>query len=174
VRGVLKNTLSPNHSLQRTGPSRRCRNRGVPRAGSLSLSLDRHAPLFMNSRDKTPNPLLATALGIIEGLAPGALSDPEKALRDLVPRLRFLVVERVERPTLPQLEALRVFDSASSLVQIRKRLQTGELCFGPLAGDLAEQAMIPRLVQQGLSVSLRELTEAEKAQHLGCEDHEKG
>jgi hypothetical protein len=27
----------PNHALQRTRPSRHCCNRGVPRAGSLSL-----------------------------------------------------------------------------------------------------------------------------------------
>ena len=34
--------------------------------------------------------------------------------------------------------------------------------------------MIPQLVQQGLSALLRELTEAEKAQHLGCVDDEVG
>jgi hypothetical protein len=122
----------------------------------------------MNPHDKTPpNPILATALGMIEGVAPGALDDPEKALRDLVPRLRFLVVERVEKPTIPQLEALRAFDSSSSLVQIRKALLAGELRFGPFPGDLAERAMMPQLVQLGLPVSLRELTEAEKTQHLG-------
>jgi hypothetical protein len=128
----------------------------------------------MNSPDKTPNPILATTLAMMEGIAPGGLDDPEKALRDLVPRLRFLVVERVEKPTIPQLEALRPFDSGSSLVQIRKALQAGELRFGPFPGDLAEQAMIPQLIRQGLSVSLRELTEAEKAQHFGCVDDEKG
>jgi hypothetical protein len=128
----------------------------------------------MNSPDKTPNPILATALAMMESIAPGGLDDPKKALRDLVPRLRFLVVERVENPTSPQLEALHTFDSGSSLVQIRKALKAGELRFGPFPGDLAEQAMIPQLLQQGLSVSLRELTEAEKAQHLGCVDDEKG
>lgn len=119
----------------------------------------------MNPPEKTsPNPILATALGMMEGIAPGALDDPEKALRDLVPRLRFLVVKRVENPTISQLEALRSFDSSSSLVQIRKALQVGELRFGPFPGDLAERGMIPQLTQLGLSVSLRELTEAEKAE----------
>ena len=84
----------------------------------------------MSSPDKTPNPILATAMGMLEGVAPGALSDPEKALRDLLPRLRFLVVARVEKPTIPQLEAVRSFDSASSLVQIRKALRPVSFALG--------------------------------------------
>ena len=129
----------------------------------------------MNPPDKKyPNPILATALGMMECIAPGGLDDPEKALRDLVPRLRFLVVLPVEKPTIPQLEALRAFDGGSSLVQIRKALQAGELRFGPFPRDLAEQAMMPQLVQLGLPVSLRELTQAEKTQHLGCVDDEEG
>ena len=129
----------------------------------------------MNPADKTPqNPILAAALGMMESIAPGGLADPEKALRALVPRLRFLVVQRVEKPTIPQLQALRAFDDSSSLVQIRKALQVGELRLGPFPGDFAERAMIPHLVQLGLPVSLRELTEAEKSQHLGCADDEEG
>jgi hypothetical protein len=119
----------------------------------------------MNPPDKNPpNPILETALGILEGFAPGFLNDPEKAWRDLLPRLRFLVVAPVEKPTLPQLEAIRALDSASNLVQVRKALQAGNLQFGPYPGDMAERALLPRLAQLGLSVSLRELTEAEKAQ----------
>jgi hypothetical protein len=125
------------------------------------------------NNDPTPNPILATALGMIESVAPGALDDPEKALRALVPQLRFLVVERVERPTIPQLEALRAFDAASSLVQIRKAIQASELKFGPFPGELAERAFLPELVRQGLSVSLRELTAEEKDQHLAGLDDEK-
>jgi hypothetical protein len=124
--------------------------------------------------NQKPNPILATALGMIEGVAPGALDDPEKALRDLAPGLRFLVVERVEKPTMPQLEALRAFDKASSLVQIRKAVQAGQLQFGPFPGELAERTLMPELIRQGLSVSLRELTAAERAQHLACLEDEKG
>lgn len=127
----------------------------------------------MNPPDQHPNPILAAALGMIESVAPGALDDPETALRALVPQLRFLVVGRVEKPTIPQLEALRSFDSGSSLVQIRKAVQAGELRFGPFPCDLAERALMPQLVELGLSVELRELTETEKAQHLGCVDDEK-
>lgn len=114
-----------------------------------------------------PNPILALVLGMMKSIAPGGLGNPEKAWRDLIPRLRFLVVQRVEKPTVPQLRALYAFDRSASLVQIRKALQAGELRFGPFLGDLAERTMIPRLVEAGLSVSLRELTEAEKTQHLG-------
>jgi hypothetical protein len=129
----------------------------------------------MKSPDETPpNPILETALRMIESIAPGGFDDPEKALRELVPRLRFLIVERVEKPTMPQLEALRAFGSGSSLVQIRKSLQAGKLQFGPFPGDLAGRALIPRLVQLGLPVSLRELTQSEKAQHLGGIDDEEG
>ena len=127
-----------------------------------------HRASLMKPPGKTPpNPILATALGMIEGVASGALDDPEKALRDLVPRLRFLVVEGVENPTIPQLEALRAFESSSSLVEIRKALQAGKLRFGPFPGDWAERAIMPRLVQLGLPVLLRALTKAEKAEHLG-------
>lgn len=129
----------------------------------------------MNPPDEDPpNPILATALGMIEGVVPGALDDPEKALRDVVPRLRFLVVAPVEKPTLPQLQALGAFDDSSSLVELRKALQAGELRFGPFPGDLAERAMMPELVELGLPVSLRELTEAEKTQHFGGVDDEVG
>jgi hypothetical protein len=126
-----------------------------------------------SSDDTPPNPILATAFGMMESIAPGGLDDPEKALRDLVPRLRYLIVKRVEKPTIPQLEALRAFESGSNLVQIRKSLQAGKLQFGPFPGDLAERALIPRLVQLGLPVSLRELTQSEKAQHLGGIDDER-
>jgi hypothetical protein len=127
----------------------------------------------MNPPDETPpNPILETAMRMMERIAPGGLDDPEKAWRDLVPRLRFLIVEQVEKPTIAQLEALRAFNSGSSLVQIRKALQAGELRFGPFPGDLAEQALIPQLVQLGLSVSLQELTQAEKTQHFGSVDDE--
>ena len=102
-------------------------------------------------------------------MAPGGLDDPEEALRELVPRLRFLVVEPVEKPTIPQLEALREFDSESSLIQLRKALQAGGLRFGPFTSDLAERALIPPLIEAGLAVSLQALTEAEQAQHLGGE-----
>jgi len=86
--------------------------------------------MIQPDKEQNPHPILSTALGIIERIAPGALDDPAKALRDLVPGLRFLVVERIEKPTVPQLEALRVFDKASSLVQIRKAVQAGGLHYG--------------------------------------------
>src|SRR5688572_12105365 len=59
----------------------------------------------------------------------------------LVPRLRFLVVARVEKPTLPQLEALRAYHRGSNLIQIQKALQAEDLQFGPFVGELAEHAM---------------------------------
>jgi hypothetical protein len=121
----------------------------------------------MNTPDKTPNPILAATLGMMESVAPGAFDDPEAALRDLTSRLRYLVIERIEKPTIAQLEALRAFDAGSNLAQIRKAVQAGQLHLGPFLGELAETVMIPQLVQQGLSVSLRELTEAEKAQQTG-------
>ena len=126
----------------------------------------------MSSPDKTPNPILETALGMIEAVAPGALTDPEKALHDLVPRLRFLVVGRVEKPTAPQLQMLRTYDSDSSVARIRKAVQTGEYKLGPFPGDLAEKMVVPQFVSLGLPVSLRELTEAEKAEQLGCQEDE--
>lgn len=152
-------------------------NRNIPAwwREDRRLPAETRPSVKMKPPDKNlPNPILATAMGMMESIAPGGLVDPEKALRDLVPRLRFLVVQRVEKPTIPQLEALRDFDSSSSLVQIRKALQAGELRFGPFPVDLAERAMIPHLVQLGLPVSLRELTEAEKSQHLGCVDDKEG
>ncbi len=119
-----------------------------------------------NEKGSNPNPILSAAFGLFEGIAPGALDDPENALRDLLPRLRFLVVARVEKPTIAQLEVLRAFDKASSLVQIRKAIQANELRFGPFPGELAERALMPELLRHGLSVSLREMTGEEKAKQL--------
>jgi hypothetical protein len=116
------------------------------------------------------NSLLATALGMIEGVAPGALDDPEAALRDLVPQLRFLAVARIDKPSIQQVRALQAFDAASSLVQLRKAIQERELEFGPFPEPAAEQVLVPELREQGLSVSLRELTAAEKAPYLDCLD----
>src|SRR5262245_43193656 len=122
-------------------------------------------------RDKEPNdadsnPILFAALRLLENAAPHALSDPEGALRDLIPRLRFLVVAQVEKPTIAQLEAVRALDKGKSLVQVRKALQAGALSFGPFPGELAERALIPKLTRHGLSASLRELTPEEKAKQL--------
>ena len=113
------------------------------------------------------NPMLSLAMGMLESVAPGALDDCEKASRDLAPKLRFLVLEKVEKPTIAQLEAIRFFDKNRNLVQIRKALQSGKLQFGPFPGDLAETMLMPKLARGGLSVSLRRLTVSEKKFYLG-------
>lgn len=110
----------------------------------------------------------------MQSIAPGALDDPEKALRDLIPRLRFLVVEPVEKPTVRQSEELRVIDWGSSLVQIRKALHAGALRIGPLPVEVAERSMTPPFLEVGVPASLRDLTDSEKAQKLRCIDDEAG
>ena len=113
--------------------------------------------------EEKPNPLLSMAFGLFDAVVPGALKDPERALRELVPKLRFLVVASVAKPTLAQLEAIRTLDASKSLVQIRKAIQAGDLTFGPFPGDHAEGGLNPLLAHSGLSVTLRELTAEERA-----------
>ena len=128
-------------------------------------------PADKDRNEPKPNPILAAALSVLMCVAPRALTDPEQALRDLVPRLRFLVVAKLEKPTIAQLEALRAFDKASSLVQIRKAIQAHDLCFGPFPGELAERGLMPELARHGLSASLRELTAEERATQLESVDN---
>jgi len=116
-------------------------------------------------------PILSAAFALFGKVAPGSLLEPERAWRELVPRLRFLVIARTEKPTITQLEAIRSLNKAVSLVQVRKAIQAGELRYGPFPGHLAERHMVPQLVKHGLSVSLRQLSHEEQAQQLqGLDD----
>lgn len=74
------------------------------------------------------NPILSFASGLFEAVAPGALDDPERAFRELVPKLRYLVIARIEKPTMAQLEALRSFSElrANNLLRVRKAMPARE------------------------------------------------
>src|SRR5262249_17739297 len=113
-----------------------------------------------------PNSLLSVAFALFAKVAPRGQFEPERAWRELVPQLRYLLVDRIEQPTIAQLEVIRSLNNDKSLVQIRKAIQANELRFGPFPGDLAERTLIPQLMKHGLSVSLRELSEQEKAEQL--------
>jgi hypothetical protein len=125
-------------------------------------------PEDSDSNKVRPNPLLSAAQQLFEGVAPGSLDDVEQAVRDLVPRLRYLIVGRIQSPTTKQLEALRRFSEfeKSNLLQIRKAIQTSDLRLGPFPGEMAEQALVPVLVQDGFTVSLQELSAEEQAKRL--------
>src|SRR5262245_50609012 len=69
----------------------------------------RHMPDDKNRNETDSNPILSLAMRLFERIAPGRLSDPEGALRDLVPRLRFLVVAQVEKPTVAQPRPTRFY-----------------------------------------------------------------
>ena len=115
-------------------------------------------------------PILSAAFALFEKVAPGSLLESERAWRELVPQLRFLVIAKTERPTITQLEAIRSLNKEVSLVQVRKAIQAGELRYGPFPGHLAKRHMVPQLVKHGLSVSLRQLSHEEKAQQLQGRD----
>jgi hypothetical protein len=116
----------------------------------------------------SPNPFLDVAKRLFETVAPGGLNDPEKALRDLVPKLRYVVVERTETPTTKQLQVLRCFSEfeQSNLLQTRRTLQSSPIRLGPFPQELAERSFVPLLLASGLNVSLQELTPEEKEKHL--------
>jgi hypothetical protein len=82
------------------------------------------------------NPILSTALRLFEAVAPAAPGDPEKALRDLVPGLRFLVVAQVEKPALAPLIEQK------ALSRFARAFRQGS--FRPFIGELAERALILR------------------------------
>jgi hypothetical protein len=125
-------------------------------------------PEDSNSSKPRPNPLLAATEQMFEAIAPGGLDDTEQAWRELVPRLRFVVIARVQSPTTKQLEALRRLSEfkQSNLLQIRKAIQTSDLRLGPFPEKIAEQALVPALAQDGFTISLQELSAEEKAKQL--------
>jgi hypothetical protein len=118
-----------------------------------------------DQNENQPNSIIATALNFLEAVAPRVTSDPEKALRDLMPRMRYLVVARVEKPTVAQLEVLRGFREfeGANLIQIRKAILANDVTLGPFPGDLVKETLVPMLMSAGLSVSLRVMTPEEQA-----------
>src|SRR4051794_7796776 len=115
------------------------------------------------------NPILSVAFGMIENVVPGGMSDTEKALRELVPTLRYLVVAPVALPTRKQMDLIRSFREfeMSNLLQTRQALRTGAVRLGPFPEHLAAETFVPVLLEEGLSVSMEEMTEEEKIKRFG-------
>jgi hypothetical protein len=96
-------------------------------------------PFILQDKDRNgtnPNPILSTAVRLFKAVAPAAPGDPEKALRDLVPGLRFLVVAQVEKPALAPLIEQKAFS------KFARAFRQGS--FRPFLGELAKGALLFR------------------------------
>lgn len=121
--------------------------------------------------EESGNPILNMAFALMEAVAPGGLNDPAKAWRELVPRLRYVVIAKTENPSVTQLKAVQSFSSSffnfqgHNLLEIRKALAQGELRLEPAPEDFAAPLQ-KTLAETGLQVNLVPLTEEEQAKRL--------
>lgn len=121
--------------------------------------------------DDEHNPILATALGIMNTAVPGMFDDPVRAWREFVPRLRYVVIAKTESPTLEQLKALQAYSTnfcnveAGNLVAIKKAITQGEIRLEPTPKELAELGQ-QQLAWTGLHITLVPLTEEEQSEKL--------
>lgn len=122
--------------------------------------------------DESDNPILNTALAMMDAAVPGMFGDnPEQAWRDFVPRLRYVVIARTEKPTVDQLKAVMCFSSSfykfpgRNLIEIRKALAEGEIRLEPILDEHAARNQ-KLLASAGLHVTLAPLTDAEQAERL--------
>jgi hypothetical protein len=113
------------------------------------------------------NPILNAAFNLFEAIAPGSLDNPEKALRELVPRLRYVVIAKMDKPSVAQMRTLQFLGEFKSrnLLEIRKSLEQGDTRMGPIPAEFAE-ASRANLAAAGFHTRIEALTEEEKAQQL--------
>jgi hypothetical protein len=118
-----------------------------------------------------PNPILESALALMEAGIPGMFSDPVEAWRAYVSSMRYVVIERIEKPTVAQLKAVQQFSksfhgcAARNLVEIRLQLSSNELRLEAVGEDFAA-ANLEALKAEGVPVRLEPLTEKEKRDQL--------
>lgn len=127
----------------------------------------------MNENEKLPdNPILNTALNMLDSFAPGMLEDPEQAFKELVPRLRYVTIEKMEKPSMNQLKSLQGFDAfeGENLVGIRKMIQGGASKLGPIPLEYAE-VWQSKLAEDGFDARIVELTADEQEARLDFIKH---
>jgi hypothetical protein len=122
----------------------------------------------MSHKDPAENLILQAAFGLLESVAPGFNDDPEKAYKDLVPRLRYIVVAATQSPTITQLRALQGLSTSfygfegRNLIEIRRALEQGLVRLEPVVEQFAAISQA-QLQAVGLDATLVPLTAAEQA-----------
>lgn len=89
------------------------------------------------------NTILEYAFGLLEHVAPGSLTDPETAYRNLVDTMGWIVVKQQPTVSIDQLKVLQGLDlfQGKNLVQIKKAIGGGDSRFGPEARVVADLFM---------------------------------
>jgi hypothetical protein len=122
-----------------------------------------------------PNPILETALALIEAAVPGAFDDPVEAWRAYVPSLRYVVIDRAAHLSVTQLKAIQDFSSsfsestARNLLEIRKELAEREIRLEPVPESFAV-ANVEVLIAQSVQAHMEPLSEEEKRERLNILD----
>lgn len=125
--------------------------------------------------DDKNNPILDSALHLMNAAVPGMFEDPVNAWRDLVSQLRYVVIAKTDSPTIEQLKALQSHSSsftviqASNLVEIRKAIMENEIRLEPVTNQVAE-LVCDLLSGTGLVVNLVPLSEEEQSAQLAILD----